>query len=400
MANKSSQFLQIKAPSSTLIVAVVVTIGVLSTVLAGALQYTRKEAVYGFINSQEGELRILAPTSGVFRSDLKSGAAVIKEQRIAFVDTLQLSAKEGSFTQIQKSSLQEKKDSFEREYAQGKQALDAQKLAIGEQIRRAKESLSQIEAEQKTRQELVSLEQGNYARQESLVRQNFVAQASLATFRAAELTRAAELQGVTRAVVAASEQVAVYQSDLSALNAKFASLVEQKNRDISTLNAASGQVSHEASTNIFAPISGRLSTVIASNGETVLAGQLVAKLTPGSGPVVATVILPATSNGRIKVGQRVMLRMGAFPFSTYGQVESEIASVEDTPLLSDEVPSLKENGVATGTVVYRAQARILAVPKNIGLSALRPGMQFEGAVDIERKSFLATFLWPLLKVFY
>jgi multidrug resistance efflux pump len=83
---------------------------------------------------------------------------------------------------------------------------------------------------------------------------------------------------------------------------------------------------------IRAPISGRIESVIDLRpGSVVDAGARLASVVPAGRLRAVAFYDPATSVGRVQVGQRARLRLLGFPWTKYGSVPAEVHSVGSDP---------------------------------------------------------------------
>src|SRR5262249_13084212 len=76
---------------------------------------------------------------------------------------------------------------------------------------------------------------------------------------------------------------------------------------------------------IRAPVDGQLTRLaVHGAGETVQAGQTVAEIAPASEPLVFEAMLSNSDIGRVKPGQRGLIKVDAYPYQRYGTLAPEV----------------------------------------------------------------------------
>lgn len=139
---------------------------------------------------------------------------------------------------------------------------------------------------------------------------------------------------------------------------------------------------------------------VATNGSTVLAGQLLSVLAAQDVPLQAVLFVPSHALVHLQTGQTVQLRLAAYPYETSGAVQGVIERLELTAMPDVEV---SEGTLRAGRdTYYKATARVQLSPSKVINDiplALQSGMKFEASVEVERRTLLAWLVWPLLKQF-
>lgn len=393
-----NEHLSVAPPSADRIVTGLTAVAMLAMLGASQLEYSKKEYVSGYLQTSGGELRVVAPARGVVTFEVGLGASLKAGGALATVRTAETLDGGTTVLESQRSALAGKKASLQSELSLSGAALLSRAQALSAQRTMAQAAITQAEKEVTTRGQFLKLEEQRVARQRALHTQGYITKTALEQAEAELLGRKADLQNAERAVTQARSQVAALDAEWAANQAQLNSQREQLQRELRNVELASTDSLRQAGMSIVAPKAAIVAAVAANSGDTVEAGQLLAKLTPQGASLEALLLLPATASGRVKQGQTVRLQMTAYPYQTYGLVEAEITQVEQLPLLADETV-LRSSGVPAGSVVVKAVARLKDVPTRIGSAALQSGMQFSAAIEVERKSFLAWMTWPLLKHF-
>lgn len=135
-----------------------------------------------------------------------------------------------------------------------------------------------------------------------------------------------------------------------------------------------------------APVDGKIGPVlIGQQGETVTPGQSLLRLIP-NGPLIAEVRIANRDIGLVKPGQRVKLKLEAFPYTEHGVIEGEVRTV----------PPESETEEGSHESFYRAlvSLKTQSVTKEGLQIPLLSGMTGTAEVVTERKTVLQLILSP------
>lgn len=394
----STDRISVKAPSTGKLVYSLIGIAAVAILFSSQLQYSKKEYVSGFFQGTGGDLRVVAPSRGTVNFTAKPGSVIAANEPIATIQTTETLASGKSLFDAQRSTLLDKKQSLNAELEAANATLQNRAAALASQRAIALQAVEQAKTEVNTRKQFLQLEESKVKRQIELQKQGFVSAVSIEQSQAELLARKAELQSAERGVMQAQAQVASLDADISSNQAQLNSQRQQLQRELVNIEQATNEAQKMDSIKVVAPKSAAILNFAVTQGDTVEAGQLLAKLSPKDNSIEAMLLLPPTSAGRVKVGQTVALQLSAYPYQTYGLVTAEITEIENAPVLADET-TLRSSGVPNGSLVVKATARIKNVPSSIDKTAFQSGMQFRAAIEVERKSFLSWMTWPLLKHF-
>ena len=390
--------LSVRPPSTTRLFAGGLLLTLVAAVGAYNLDYSRKEFVTGYFQPVGGELRVTAPVRGVVEFAATPGTTLKQGQPLAIVrNPLKAAAQDPLEARRALNSARAQVATVEASGALS--ALEARKQALLRQQALAKDSVAQAERELDARRKALQLDEKRLERQQQLQDQGMVSSAALDQVRAEVLLKRGDIASAERAVTQARWQVSSLEADLNTVTAEQTLRRGAAEREHLQLKQAGLDVDQDSRQVVTAATEGTVTVLATGNGDAVEQGQLLAKLAPKEGGLQALLLLSPTTVARVQPGQTVSLQLAAYPYQTYGLVQARIERVEAGSLLTDET-ALRGEGIQSGALVRKAYARVISVPARMGgLEKLQSGLQFQAAVEIERKSFLAWMVWPLLKHF-
>lgn len=389
--------IQVRPPSAGRLFYGLLALVGFSVTCASLLDYSQKEYVPGYLQVAGGEVRVVAPARGVVEFPTKLMSLVDKGQPVALLLRDDHVANSGSVQQAQRSLAAQKAETSSIELRDSISALHARQQALMRQRQFAVESVSHAQQEVETHRRALTLAERSMARQTALHDQGMVSAAALDQARGDMLVRSGDVQAAERALAQARWQVSSLDADQATVGDELVTREGSYKREQLDLQRQTLDLTAGSKLQVTAPMKARVTALAVAQGDSVEAGQLLAKLTPAGANMEVLLLLSPATVARVKPGQQISLQLAAFPYQTYGLVQAKVDRIETSSLLADD-SALRGEGVQSGTVVRKAYARITNVPASMGgLPALQTGMQFRAAIEVERKSFLAWMTWPLLQ---
>jgi membrane fusion protein len=142
-----------------------------------------------------------------------------------------------------------------------------------------------------------------------------------------------------------------------------------------------------------APIDGVVSGLIATMGQRVSAGAVMASVVPAGSAMQAVLYVPSTAMGFIKPGQSVRVRYDAFPYQRFGQYVGMVRSVSQTDI---PLPSTMQNSPDQRArflvKVALDKPYVTAYGQQV---ALRPGHTLTADIELDRRRLIRWMFDPL-----
>lgn len=103
--------------------------------------------------------------------------------------------------------------------------------------------------------------------------------------------------------------------------------------------------------------------------------------------IMGRAILPAQNSGKVKVGQKVMIKLDNYPFQEWGSLEGKVSSISDVPKQGEQA-------------LYAIQIEINSLTTSYGKSIdFKPEMQGKAEVIIEELTIMERIFYQLRKTF-
>lgn len=136
-----------------------------------------------------------------------------------------------------------------------------------------------------------------------------------------------------------------------------------------------------------ASVAGRVASLPSRDGSQVEAGATIAILMPGGGQRIARISVPARSMTDLSSGQKVRIAMDAYPYQTFGMINSTIQNVARAPVQTRSGPMfIVEADLPASLPFYGKEADLL------------PGMTLSARIRTKERTLMEWLLDPLYAV--
>ncbi|KQU73461.1 MULTISPECIES: HlyD family secretion protein [unclassified Rhizobacter] len=362
--------------------------------------FARQETVSGVLLPSGGVLRLVAPQAGV----VLPGGVAQGQPVAANAPVLRLSAEQSSAQGPTQSAVADSLTSRQRalldELKQQAEQARQQAAALDARIANLDATLQQHERELALQRERIAVMQDIASRYPELVRSGAVSPVEVAEKNAEVLDQRARLATLERQRLALQQDLASARAQRQAVPLQAEREGSQLRREAQALTQQQAENEARRETAVLAPQAGRVATVLASPGQSVAAGQLLATLLPGGsgGALEAELDVPTRAAGFVKPGTAVKLRVDAFPYARFGQLPAHVREVSQSAVAPADGPSADggNNGVNSGGI-YRV--RVVIDPTDAAAlawrDALKAGMRVQASLVAEKRTLIEWVLEPL-----
>ncbi|WP_423185430.1 HlyD family secretion protein [Alishewanella sp. d11] len=383
--------------STTLLTIILVGVVLALVTFLSLASFNRKETVTGYLKPDMGLAKVMSPRSGVIQQVfIEDGQQVQAGERLALLrmpdqlamgDSLSSTLRQGIEQQI--ALVSQRREQVITQFNQ--QASEYQsRLHLSQNL------LQDLQAQQQLLQERLAL---HLQRQ-----QDFSALQQRGAISATELQQQQEL------VLNLRQQLAELNANAQNQKAQFAQLEglierlpgEQQQQltlvdsELSRLSQQYTELSARVEMLITAPISGRVTNLVAETGANVRAELPLLTIMPDNAELQAILLVPTRAYGFVQPGQRTRLRFDAFPYQRFGLYEGEVIKTAQAIVLPGEV----DMPVAVQEPVYRVQVALgQQVIRAYGTTVpLQSGMLLSADIVLEQRSLISWLFEPILSL--
>lgn len=342
-------------PPSAFIFTCIGAGALLAALLIGAFgTYTRKTTVTGQLVSDRGVVSVASPIQGnVAELLVTEGANVNAGDPIATI-----LAQPGGAGEEGAASFREGRDesiaALRLAEAASKDALLARERGIRSDIENTlleREILAKERARRVAQSELgkLAVEQYRRAADEQLISRSQLTQQEIAS-----IERDVIVDSLDRQDLALQTRVSKLKHELDEVRAAVRE--GQANASMSTVELEGRYVRDSLSLErvITAPTAGSVAAVHVASGESVGTGAEVVAILPSNHQLQATLYVPSKGIGLIEVGDRVSMKLEAFPHARYGLLKGKVVRISATT-----VSSISGGGVPAYRVIVALDSQSL-----------------------------------------
>jgi membrane fusion protein len=365
--------------------------------------YTRRTQLIGQLVPEHGLVKIYASQPGRVVS-----VKAIEGQRVeAGADLFEISTDRrtasGDASQIVAEQVNARMTALaaEEERLTG---IAAQDKALSEdRIRSLEAETAQVRLQLNTARERLAVSQDVASTYEKLQQSDLVTKEQFQQKRAEHLDQLARVQTIQRDLTAVARELSMRRSDMHLQLLKGENEISQLRRQLSGSKQDLAENEAKAGLLLRAPVRGVVTAVTAHIGQFLDPTKPMASIIPGEAKLVAELFAPSSAVGFIRSGQKVLLRVPAFPYQKFGHLSGRVESVSLTSLPSADMPGASIADPRDGrspeplyrVLVILDQQSIQAYGEQMSLHA---GLEVQADVFQERRKLYEWMLEPLYSV--
>jgi membrane fusion protein len=387
----------VNEPAANYFVAALCIAALLAIGAATLGQYARTEAAVGIITTSMPLAKILAPKLGIVANiSVKEGQHVNAGDKllVVSVDTPFENDESYSGNSLRSLERQTTINDDMREVIRANILVEKNRLS-GE-VSYATEEHSQVSSQIALQHELAHSLTRTINKWESLAVEGYISEYALEEKRQQLLSQRQNLSKLVQQQLSLKSQLANLKAQLTTLASTERKQLNENNIQTETLKQNSSAAKVAGNYVITAPISGIVSSLMATSGKSLRLQALVLNIIPDRTTLEAELYATSKAIGFIEPGQTVRLLYDAFPYQKFGSYAGTVESVSRSAISPNEIDvplNLQES-------VYRVRVKltqeyISAYGKKI---PLQPGMALKGNIVLEKRSFIDWLMEPLRTV--
>jgi len=382
------------------------TFGVLATLVVVSTFFLvaelgRKITLTGVLLPDQGLVRVTSPVAGTLTS-----WSVQEDQWVATGSRLlemqeQPSVPGAGARQGVEETIAARTHSLAEAARQTTSLLEIQQTAWQQRKAALLQELAQWETQARWQQQRLELAEQALERLQALRVQNFASDAQVQTKNEDVLGLRADGVAMQRQRMALQRELQTLEAEAKQVPLKAAQQLGEFQRESAELTelAERSRALWAPQRRVVAPLNAQVSYLPVARGQSVVAGEVLAWLTPQGSQLQAQLYAPSRAIGLLRPGQAVRLRVQAFAYQHYGWLPGRVLRVASTPSRGEDVWSALPQPpapelAAVREPLYRVTVALARqdMPDPQGGSAglpLRTGMQLEADVVLEKRRLVA-----------
>jgi len=386
-------------PVSSWVLAGAATLIVSSVLIYLSLgSYTKRVSTVGMLAPAHGFIRIVPPLNGVVTDRRVEEGQHVRQGQVLF--TISDERRQLTGSEVKKVS------DLRAETQQQRRETLLKAKALAEQVqyqamRAARERLSSLRQDiRRNKQEGALLAQRKdeaqrvLDRYRSLAQSGYIAELGLQEKKDQVALLEGQLLELLRQGEESLRQVTGVEDELRQIPLRAQIRHAELDRDLAALSQEVVDAEMRDNYVVTAPADGVVTGITVELGQAV-SGQAIALLLPSTGGVVAHLFPTSRAIGFIQPGQKVWIRLQAYPYQKFGQYPGTVIDVTRSSLPPDSFfkPPLPELQEYVYRVTVRLEKQVVSLKERD--IPLLPGMVLEADIEQDRRRLIQWVLEPL-----
>lgn len=360
-------------------------------------QYTRRERAEGFLQLDVGAAKVSFTDSGrVAELLVKEGQEIKEGVPMARISLERATAASTSTGTVVAGELTQRRGSLEKEQGQMRELAEQQLQQVRKKAADLQNEITQIGIDLRLQTQRLTSAKAEALRWAQLAEKKFASDVAARQKQDDATDQEIRLQALKRQKSTLERDLATAKLEEPSVALRARAQQEQVNRQISELQQSMVQEEAKRETIIKAPITGIVTNITVSSGQSVAADAAFATILPAGSKLQVELLVPTRAIGFVTKGKEVSLRYEAFPYERFGQYRGVIADVSQTVWS----PGDKIGPLTVREPAYRITAKldrqsVVAMGQEI---PLRSGMLVNADILLEKRSLLEWIFEPVLQL--
>ena len=360
-------------------------------------QYTRRERAEGFLQLDVGAAKVSFTDSGrVAELLVKEGQEIKEGVPMARISLERATAASTSTGTVVSGELTQRRGSLEKEQGQMRELAQQQLQQIRKKATDLQNEITQIGTDIRLQTQRLTSAKAEALRWTQLAEKKFASDVAARQKQDDATDQEIRLQALKRQKSTLERDLSTAKLEEPSVALRARAQEEQVNRQISELQQTMVQEEAKRETIIKAPITGIVTNITVSSGQSVAADAPFATILPAGSKLQVELLVPTRAIGFVTKGKEVSLRYEAFPYERFGQYRGVIADVSQTVWS----PGEKVGPLTVREPAYRITAKldrqsVEAMGQEI---PLRSGMLVNADILLEKRSLLEWIFEPVLQL--
>lgn len=383
--------------SSTILTAILLCVMLAIVTFLSLASFNRKETVTGYLKPDIGLAKVMSSRAGVIQQVyVEDGQQVQAGDRLALINMPEHLSVGDSLTSTLLQGLHQQTELVTLRKLQLVNQFSQQETEYHNRLTLSHNLLEDIRAQQQLLQQRLQLNQQRQLDFQGLQQRGAISTTELQQQQELVLNirqQLAELNASEQSQKAQIEQLSGLLQRLPTEQQQQLSILDS---DISRLQQQQTELSARGEMLITAPISGRVTNLVAETGNNVRVDLPLLTILPDNAELQAILLVPTRAYGFVQQGQRTRLRFDAFPYQRFGLYEGQVIKTAQAIVLPNEV----DMPVAVQEPVYRVKVALDSqLIRAYGNTVpLQSGMLLSADIVLEQRSLLAWLFEPILSL--
>lgn len=393
--------------SFSLLTAFAVFTAIAILVFLHLIHYSKRTHVTGVLSPQKGIVKIQSPRTGIVIERKVKEGQFVQTGEVLFVlsvDTVSSNPqspneKINTSNAILKSinAINQNVNSEREKLQENTKRQESYFVGVSKNLQIELQKIDQEIALQVKKLESISEQHERYIKLEG---QGYFSPLAIQQKSNDLIDQQVRIEGIKRTRLSLLREISSAENELVLLRQKYEKDRSQYDRQLLELNQSSLTTQSTHQIIITAPQSGTIAGIMLDPGQTV-SNQTMLTILPKNVELEAHLYVPSTAIGFTNIGDKVALRISAYPYTKFGKIPGKVIEISQTTIATQEAGSqfdrLKPPSSNNSDSMYRVKIQlekqtIYAYGKH---KALLTGMELDAEITQETRTLLEWLLEPL-----
>jgi membrane fusion protein len=355
-------------------------------------RYSTKETVQGLIEPKEGLLSLYAPQTGyIEKLSVQQGDSLQAQETVVIISSKQRLDQGIDYDELLRQQL---KEDEQRMLARGKQIEEEFVLKKNEQqvfSTQARLNLNALEQQRPLQAQMTLALESQVNRLEQVYLKGSIPQVQFERAQTEHHLSLKELISIDNNINQLKSKIEAEILILQQLDHDFQEKMLIWEQQIAELRKKLVEIDRNTTSIIYTPFAGLVTQLNLQPGQFVRAGQHIADLQKKDDLFIAKLFVSSKAIGLIKVGQKVSMRVHAFPYEHYGTLLGQIDRITDSLYQGNEANA---EPIYVVYVVLDQQAM-----RNDNRWPLKQGLILDADIKTQEMTIMQKILEPLYRLY-
>jgi len=378
------------------VVLILLSVWIIAVVAWASLHtYTKKITVLGWVEPDEGTVRVYSEGAGIVKKLLvREGESVSEGQPLIVVNGDKILESGEHLEVVLFKEYQTQKQLIADQLGRAETLRKMKEVDIENKLSAANEDLRLLGRLMDTTQQRYDAALKNFNKMKRLNELGHVASVELDRAKEQYLILLSEQQSLLRDQVSKKNLLLQLDMERQLAQSDFASSQDMLNTRLSDLAQEIAKLSGDRAHIVKAPKSGVVRNLQAREGLNTSTATPLLTILPVDASLSLNLLVPVKASGFLKEGQDVELKYDAFPYQKFGLYKASITNVSNSVFLPGEIVDVP---IPVEEAVYRIKGAIASnVVKAYGKEIeLKPGMTVSANIRLDSRSLLEWIFDPI-----
>mgnify|MGYP000014662183 CR=1 FL=1 len=352
--------------------------------------YSRSQVVEGELNFSKGMYLVTPDKKGVASNVfVRNGMSVTQGTPLITVSTEQESGLGGSVEQLTKHNLEMQLSLYQERRQLFTHSTSSQSKALDTIAKSLKRKLEESESELAFQQKIIELAQDKEANFKSLLKKGAISKDAMKTQEKELIIEQRNLKTLAIQHASLEQELQENQYNRLQLNNKLAESQNDIANKMAEIEQSIVAIDSRINYTMVSPISGTVTAIKVYEGAAINTEEVIMAVTPNDSSLQANLFVPNRSIGLIHIGDKVNLKLDAFPYERFGTVPATLTAISIVPTVN-HLQNSKQSDYLVQATLEKNTIKVYGKQ-----TAFQSGMSFKADIVTQKQSIIAWLFDPI-----